>query len=182
MTRTADQMPDLNGSRFGNAIRSQNPNGASVVPSIGEIGLNHFAPYLLNRVATRWNANLQDAAKVHDLTTVKMRVLAVLSITSPLTINELSEFAVTEQSTMSRTLDAMEEQGLIRRNPREDDLRVREVALTQDGRDAFTRFWPEMYALYSALFHGISEAEYEALIMTLHKLSRNLHTIDASQT
>lgn len=161
-------------SRFGNAIRAQNGERGAVIPSIGEIGLNHFAPYLLNRVAARWNANMQEELKAYDLTTVKMRTLAVLSITSPLTINELSEFTVTEQSTMSRTLDAMDEQGLIRRMARSEDLRVREVGLTEEGREAFAQFWPKMYALYSDLFAGISETEYENMLMTLHKLIRNL--------
>src|SRR5260370_35370627 len=41
-----------------------------------------------------------------------MRAIAILSISSLVTINELSLYAVTEQSTMSRTVDALEEQGL----------------------------------------------------------------------
>ena len=174
MSKSSPRASSLGSSRFGNAIRTQNEERAAIIPSIGEIGLNHFAPYLLNRVAARWNANMQEALKAYDLTTVKMRSLAVLSITSPLTINELSEFTVTEQSTMSRTLDAMEEQSLVRRIVRSDDLRVREVALTEDGRDAFAQFWPKMYELYSELFEGITETEYEGMVMTLHKLIKNL--------
>ncbi len=85
---------------------------------MGEIGLNQFAPYLMNRVIARWNANLADDLKALDITTAKMRALAILSITPSVTINELSVFAVTEQSTMSRTLDSLEEQGFIRRQPR----------------------------------------------------------------
>lgn len=157
--------------RFGDAVRGR--NGGNAIPTLGEIGLNQFAPYLLNRVASGWNGDLQEQLKSHDLNTVKMRTLAVLAITSGLTINELSIYTVTEQSTMSRTLDAMEEQGLIRRQTREGDLRVREVHPTEAGREAFQQFWPTMYDRFSKLFRGIDEEEYQAFIVTLHKLVRN---------
>jgi MarR family transcriptional regulator, transcriptional regulator for hemolysin len=165
--------------RFGNSIRARDANGAGSIPSIGEIGLNQFATYLMNRVAATWNSEMQEALRDHDLTTVKMRTLAVLAITPGLTVNELSLFTVTEQSTMSRMLDAMEEQGLIRRQAREDDLRVREVHPTTEGREAFARFWPTMYERFTRLFRGVGEDEYQAFVVTLHKLIRNQQKSDA---
>lgn len=152
--------------------------GGETSPAIGEIGLNQFAPYLLNRVAARWNANLADALKAHGMTTPKMRVLAVLCVTSGLTINELSVFAVTEQSTMSRTLDSLEQQGLIRRQQRSEDMRVREVHITEQGRAAFEQIWPMMYGMFVNMFDGIDEDEYQAFTGTLHKVLRNIRKHD----
>lgn len=143
-------------------------------PTMGEIGLNNFAPYLFNRIAARWNANLADELKGHELTTTKMRALAILSISSSLTINELAVYAVTEQSTMSRTLDALEEQGLIRRTPRPEDMRVRDVSITEEGRAAFERFWPVMYARFLQMFEGVEEEDYRAFVGTLHKVLTNI--------
>jgi MarR family transcriptional regulator for hemolysin len=60
----------------------------------------------------------------------QMRALAVLSVSSSVTINELSVFAVTERSTMSRPLASLAEQGYIRRQPRPDDMRIRDVRIT----------------------------------------------------
>jgi DNA-binding MarR family transcriptional regulator len=160
--------------RFGGGVlRRPGPDGL-VRPTMGEIGLNQFAPYLLNRVAARWNATLADELKTFDMTTAKMRALAILSITSGLTINELSVFAVTEQSTMSRTLDALEEQGHIRRKPRPEDMRVREVHITEAGRAAFQEVWPTMYDRFVRMFDGIDEEEYKAFTATLHKVLRNI--------
>jgi len=144
------------------------------VPTMGEIGLNHFAPYLMNRVMARWNTNMAEALRAYAMTTVTMRALAVLSVSSGITINELSVFAVTEQSTMSRTLDAMEEQGLIRRRPRAEDMRVREVSITEAGRAAFEQVWPTMYAMFGRLFEGIDDDEYRAFTATLHKVLGNI--------
>ncbi|WP_349629432.1 MarR family transcriptional regulator [Chelatococcus sp. YT9] len=112
--------------------------------------------------------------KDFNLTTTKMRVLATLCVSSGLTINELATYAVTEQSTMSRTLDALEEQGLIRRRARPDDMRVREIHITEEGREIFTQFWPNFYAMYNEMFSGVDESEFRAFIATLHKLLRNL--------
>ena len=177
MTANRSTAQKIGRGRFGDSIRPGDSSGS--IPSIGEIGLNQFATYLMNRVAATWNAEMQSALRDYDLTTVKMRTLAVLSITPGLTVNELALFTVTEQSTMSRMLDAMEEQGLIRRQAREGDLRVREVHPTSEGRKAFSRFWPTMYERFTKLFRGVGEDEYQAFIVTLHKLIQNQQAADA---
>jgi len=143
-------------------------------PTMGEIGLNNFAPYLMNRVISRWNANLADDLKSLDMTTAKMRALAILAITPSVTINELSVFAVTEQSTMSRTLDSLEDQGFIRRQPRPDDMRVRDVTITEDGRAAFEKIWPTMYDDFLKMFQGIEEEEYKTFVAVLHRVLQNI--------
>lgn len=143
-------------------------------PSLGQIGLQQFAPYLINSISLSWSTHLADALKAHDMTTTKMRALSILSISSPVTINELSFYALTEQSTMSRTLDALEEQGLIVRRPRPEDLRVRDVDITQAGRDAFGKVWPTMYELLLKLLDGVDQEEYKAFIATLHKIILNI--------
>ncbi|SFH27122.1 DNA-binding transcriptional regulator, MarR family [Palleronia marisminoris] len=146
--------------------------------TLGEIGLWQFAPYLMNRIMGRYNANLQTAVRPQNLTTAKMRTLAVLAVVPGLTINELSVYAVIEQSTMSRTLEAMERSGLIRRETRESDARVREIYLTDAGQSEFDAVWPIMYARYRELFTGIDDAERTAFVGTLQKVLRNVRLHD----
>jgi MarR family transcriptional regulator for hemolysin len=155
------------------AVRSDAPERIRP-PTLAEIGLDHFAPYLLNRITQSWNSGLAAALKEHGLNTVQMRTLAVLSIMSGATVNELSVYTVTEQSTMSRSLDGMERDGLVRRLHREADMRVREVHVTDAGREAFRRFWPEMHAAFESMFAGFSEAEYEILIRLLTRVLENV--------
>jgi hypothetical protein len=47
---------------------------------LGEIGLSNFAPYLMNRIMGRYNADLRQEMTGLGLTTPKMRALAVLSV------------------------------------------------------------------------------------------------------
>ena len=143
-------------------------------PTLGQIGLQQFAPYLINSISLSWVSHLAWALKAHDMTITQMRALAVLSISSPVTINELSQFALAEQSTMSRTLDSLEEQAFIVRKPRPEDLRVRDVEITQAGRDAFAKVWPTMYDLLVKMFEGIDSEEYKAFTATMHKMMSNV--------
>src|ERR1700728_3564009 len=160
--------------RFSGQIMQRDVDPAARQATLGEIGINQFAPYLMNRIMERWNGNLAEALKLHNMSTTMMRALAVLSISSPVTINELSAYAVTEQSTMSRTLDSLEAQGLVRRQRRPEDMRIRDVSITEEGRAAFERVWPMMHARFQTLFDGVEEEEYRAFTATLLKILRNV--------
>jgi len=148
------------------------------IPTMGEIGLNHFVPYLMNRIMGRWNSNLHERIVKNKLSTVKMRILAVLTVHSGLTINQLSVYTVIEQSTISRSLDRMQDQGLIRRETRQEDGRIREIHIMDKGRATFNEFWPIMYKSYRDLFAGVDESDKEVFIKTLHKLLNNIRKND----
>jgi MarR family transcriptional regulator, transcriptional regulator for hemolysin len=81
-------------------------------------------------------------------------------------------YAVTEQSKMSRTL--LEAQGLVRRQRRAEDMRIRDVSITEDGRAPFERVWPMMHARFQALFDSVEEEEYRAFTATLLRILRNV--------
>ena len=146
--------------------------------SLREIGLQLFAPYLMNRVIGRYNATIRDELRSRNLTTPQMRALAVLAVGDGLTINDLAVYTVTEQSTMSRTLDAMEAQGLVRREAHHTDNRVRQIYLTEAGRTLFDEMWPTMWNAFSAMFAGVSDSEYETFLSVLHKMLRNVRHHD----
>lgn len=149
------------------------PGEENGVPAFGEIGLNQFAPYLLNRLSAQWNGRLGALLKDLGLSVTQFRALAVLTVASGITVNELALFAVTEQSTMSRTLDALEESGFLRRRAKPGDMRVREVFITEPGLALFARIWPDIYALHARFFAGVEEAEFRGFVATLHKIMRN---------
>jgi DNA-binding MarR family transcriptional regulator len=148
--------------------------GDGPVPTLADVGLDAFAPYLINRISNRYNASMAEALRRHGLTTAKMRALAVLSVKPGLTVNELAVYAVMEQSTMSRTLDAMEEAGLVERRARDGDGRVREVFLTAAGEVAFTEVWPVMRAEEDKMFVGLSRRDRREFLRTLKAILLNI--------
>ena len=106
---------------------------------MGEIGLNNFAPYLMNRIMGRYNATLRADMAHQGMSTPKMRALAVLAVIDGILIRELAVYAVVEQSTLSRALDGLAAEGLIRRAPDRDDSRATRVFITDAGRATFER-------------------------------------------
>lgn len=144
------------------------------LPTLGEMGLQRFAPYLMNRVMGRYNTSLQVELAKMGLTTAKMRTLAVLVTRNGLMVNELSVYSVIEQSTMSRTLAAMEEEGLVRREDDDNDSRARRIYLTEKGRKTFDRLWPSISAAHERLFTGIDREQRDAFIGTLQQMLVNI--------
>lgn len=145
---------------------------------LGEIGLQQFAPYLMNRIMGRYNASLRhDLAKL-GLTTPKMRALAVLAVIEGPTISQLAVYAVAEQSTLSRALDSLEGEGLVRRIADPTDNRATRVSITETGRAAFEQMWPTMRKSYARMFKGIDAEERAAFVATLQKMLRNIRRHD----
>ena len=151
---------------------------APAVPRLGEMGLHNFAPYLMNRIMGRYNADLRAEMAALGLSTPKMRALAVLSVLDGLQIGRLAVYAVVEQSTLSRALDALEAEGHVHRTADPADNRATRIHLTPAGRAAFERLWPHMAASYARMFAGIDEAERRAFVGTLQKILANVRKHD----
>ena len=145
---------------------------------LGEIGLENFAPYLMNRIMGRYNANLREEMADLGLTTPQMRALSVLSAMDNILIRELAVYAVVEQSTLSRALDSLANSGLIKRQTDANDSRATRVSLTDAGHAAYERLWPHMAAFYEQMFDGVEPQEQRAFVGTLQTLLGNIRKHD----
>ena len=148
--------------------------GAKSPQRLGEIGLTNYAPYLMNRIMGRYNASLRDEMADLGLSTPKMRALAVLSVIDGPLIRELAVYSVVEQSTLSRTLDQLQTDGLTRREACADDSRATRVFITEAGRAAFETLWPHMAAAHQRMFRGIPDDERQRFTGTLQKMLANI--------
>ncbi|UWQ58009.1 MarR family transcriptional regulator [Leisingera caerulea] len=144
------------------------------LPRLGEIGLENFPPYLMNRIMGRYNAALREEMAAHGLTTAKMRALAVLSVLDGLLIRDLSVYAVVEQSTLSRALDALERDGLVQRKTDPDDSRATRIVMTPKGRETHEGLWPHVAEACAQMFKGIDPEEQRAFTATLQKILHNV--------
>jgi len=145
---------------------------------LADIGLANFAPYLMNRIMGRYNAALRGEMADLGLTTPKMRTLAVLSVDDGLLIGALAVYAVVEQSTLSRALDQLGSDGLIRRETDSSDSRATRIFITDAGRQVFEALWPQIAQSYARMLHGIDEGERRAFVGTLQKVLRNIRHHD----
>lgn len=148
------------------------------LPRLSEIGLEGFAPYLMNRIMGRYNEALRDELARMGLSTPKARALSVLAVIHAPLIRELAVYAVTDPSTLSRALDQLDAEGLIMRENCAADSRATRVHLTPAGRAMFETLWPRMAEAEAALFRGIPDTERRAFIWTLQRLLRNIRKHD----
>lgn len=144
------------------------------LPRLHEIGLFNYAPYLMNRIMGRYNASLREELAALDLTTPKMRALAVLSVVDSPLIGELAVYSVVEQSTLSRALDQLAAEGLIQRQADVADNRATRVTITKAGRTQFETLWPRMAEAQERMFQGIPVEERQAFVGTLQKMLKNI--------
>jgi DNA-binding MarR family transcriptional regulator len=161
-----------------NEIKTPPSGKAEPLQRLGEIGLSNFAPYLMNRIMGRYNADLRQEMTGLGLTTPKMRALAVLSVIDDLPISELAVYAVVEQSTLSRSLEQLTSDGLVRRDPDPSDSRVTRIGITETGRAALDQLWPSMARVYTQMFKDIPDEERQAFVTTLQKMLKNIRKHD----
>jgi MarR family transcriptional regulator for hemolysin len=57
--------------RFSGSLLRNDARDEELPPSLGEMGLNGFAPYLMNRVMARWNTNVAEELKDLEMTTAR---------------------------------------------------------------------------------------------------------------
>jgi DNA-binding MarR family transcriptional regulator len=141
---------------------------------LADIGLTNFAPYLMNRIMGRYNAGFREELAGLGLTTPKARALAVLSVIEAPLVGELAVYTVTEQSTLSRALDQLQSDGLIRRTTDPEDSRATRVSITDMGRDLFQTLWPHMHEAQERMFRDIPAAERQAFLSTLQRMLLNI--------
>ena len=82
------------------------------------------------RLARRLRSERAD----HDLTLTQVAALATLDRHGPLTPRDLADHEKVQPPSMTRTIAALEERGLITRTPHATDGRQHLVALTADAR------------------------------------------------
>ena len=125
----------------------------------------------MNRIMGRYNATLREDFRKQGLTIPQVRTLAVLSVMDGVTVNDLSVYTVIEQSTLSAARSTRwRRKAWCGASRATTDSRVRKVFLTDEGRAEFGRAWPAMHDAFEAMFDGIDDAEYAALIATLQKM------------
>jgi DNA-binding MarR family transcriptional regulator len=136
--------------------------------------LEAYVPYLVNRLAS-FGQNAQNRRlAVHGISNVTLRTLSVLHIQNGLTVNEIAARAFADQSTASRAIDAMVAEGLVERRIPDEDMRRREVVLTEAGSTLLHACWPLMEDHYALLSEGIDPEEIETCRRVLLRMLDNL--------
>jgi DNA-binding MarR family transcriptional regulator len=146
------------------------PEAASPVDAL----FDNFLPYLITRLAYRLNSDLVEKLRREEINLARWRILAVLAMGDGVTISEIIDRAMMQQSALSRVLMKMEAEHYVVRVPRSDDARYVEVCLTDKGRTLFEALDPVVRRRQERLLDGFSPAEAEAAFSLIRRLTANL--------
>jgi DNA-binding MarR family transcriptional regulator len=136
--------------------------------------LESHAFFWLTQVIGARDRELAQGLRDCGLRVPEWRALAALYARRNCTMSDLAELATIDRTTLTRTIDRMEEAGWLARAADNADMRVTRLALNAAGRRMFERIWPEVEKLNALALEGLSKAEIRDLHRILERMRANL--------
>ena len=131
-------------------------------PRAPESLFDDFLPHLIARLAYQLNGDLVEKLRREGINVTRWRILAVLAMGDGITINEIIDRAMMQQSALSRALMSMEKEDYVRRVLRRDDARYVQVFLTDKGRALFNSLNVVVRRRQKRLLKGFTPQEVDA--------------------
>src|SRR5688500_1603021 len=129
--------------------------------------------WMTQAIAARDRALAGELRKL-GLRVPEWRVLASLYARKRLSMRELADLSSIDRTTLTRTVDRMQQTGWVTRLADANDLRITRLALTASGEQLFSRIWPVMERLNRAAIDGLPDGVVEMLAWTLKQMKTNL--------
>lgn len=125
-----------------------------------------FGPLYLKWVRSRLQGG--------GMTYARMRLLGALHCNGPQIMSSISnELGVTRRN-VTALVDALEEEGLVRRKPHPTDRRATVIEMTDRGKETMDRIYDEHRAAVAELFTGLDEDDRRRLTRMLGSLREAL--------
>src|ERR1700761_5419583 len=156
------------------AAKRKASTGKSIPKPVDRPLFDDFLPHLIARLAYQLNIDLVEKLRREGINVTRWRILAVLSMGDGITITDIIDRAMVQQSALSRALMRMEKENYVRRVLRRDDARCVEVYLTEKGRTLFNSLNVVVRRREQRLLEGFSPKQVEAAFALVRHLSRNM--------
>ncbi|HEX9772011.1 MAG TPA: MarR family transcriptional regulator [Steroidobacteraceae bacterium] len=130
--------------------------------------------YLVNRAAGRYAIDMEKALKPLGMDLPTWRALMILHERSPRSVTEIADQAVIRLSTMTRVVQRLERNGLVRLATRRSDARVTDVVITPRGLEGVRRVREVAGRMFQRAFDGFSAQDLETLNLLLGRVLHNL--------
>ena len=132
--------------------------------------------YWIARASGRYRGRMEEMLRDTALDMPRWRVLMTLHQDRVASVSEIAAHSSEKLPTMTRIIQRMEADGLVRRRPRPGREHVMEVVLTDAGELAGNEAWARADSIYGQAFAGMTDAELEQLTGLLQRVAENLKT------
>ncbi len=92
-------------------------------------------------------------------------------------LKAVSERLLIQPPSVTGVVDRLERLGLVRRSPSAEDMRVRHLSLTLQGRALMARVLQGHAQRVESLFAGLQHRDQETMLQLLKQLELHLHTL-----
>jgi DNA-binding MarR family transcriptional regulator len=108
------------------------------------------------------------------MTYARMRLLGALHCNGPQIMTSISDELGVTRRNVTALVDALEEEGLVRRKPHPTDRRATVIEMTGQGAETMERIYDEHRAEVAELFSGLTEENRRELVRVLGSLREAL--------
>jgi DNA-binding MarR family transcriptional regulator len=133
--------------------------------------LRVYPGYLLARLGEASRRRFHRALEPEGLHPRHFGVMTIVASQPGLSQQQLHERTGIDPSSMVAVIDELEQRGLVKRQPRRDDRRVRAIVLTAEGNDTLARVRAVAAELAKEIFAPLSSEELQTLQHLLAKLA-----------
>lgn len=149
----------------------------SFFPLSQEFRSQDYPFYWVARLSAKYNADVDTLLKPKGLSSSKWRVLMILHEHGQLSMSDIAVHTVAKLSTITKIVYRMQEADLVVAVPSDEDRRVTEVELTEQGEEQLSVARELTHRLVEKAFHGLDAEEVVALNRCLGKIFNNLKSI-----
>jgi DNA-binding MarR family transcriptional regulator len=118
----------------------------------------------LRGVIPRLARQLNDTSTGADLTPTQYSVLALVRLSGPIGLAELTELEGLNPTMLSRIVKVLDERGLVRRLPDPKDMRAARLEATRDGEQVHDRVREQRTQVLSECLDRLPEETAETLL------------------
>jgi MarR family transcriptional regulator, organic hydroperoxide resistance regulator len=146
------------------------------------VTLKNHVPYLVARVAALVREAVAPILAEYDITLPMWRVLAALAADGEQSTGALLIATSLEQSTLSRTISALEQRGFVSKKAARGNARSITVRLLAPGRAFNERLVPYWTNQHATLVNGVDAPDLEVFKAVLDRLYENISAATNSPT
>ena len=128
--------------------------------------------FVVNKVAERIDYKVESVVLPYDLTFRQYALLVFLQSEGPQAQITIGRQTGLDRTSVMRTVDLLEQRGLVRRDPDPSDRRKHSVVLTDAGAELLGRTLAKVQSAELEFESVLSEAEQAQLLSLLKKLLR----------
>jgi DNA-binding MarR family transcriptional regulator len=145
------------------------------IPEPDDLQAEPSVCYVIARLERAVRRAIKERVEPHDLTVLQYTTLSVLRRRGELSNAQLARRAFMTPQSMSEVIDALEQKGLIERNPHPNHRRVFPAVLTAKGRRVTKACDAEVEALEREMLAELTPHQHKSLRNGLISAVRALH-------